>query len=338
MFLKKGSGVTLSLSLIPLKIALLYFCLMPSELAAKPFGHCFNSPILTLWHPSKMTTVSIPGRSGSSQKIRVLAPDLSRAVQSTYWEDFHSTFIDTFYQDTLENLLALKIKSNAHIIIGEVDSVRTFLALDSAWSKTNPDTLQGERVWLTIHEQLKGSIPETKLTFAFEKFTYWSNNPFATTYTALIGLRFVGFFNNTSDLWDRIADGFGPLDGCYFEPTAFLIKNNAIYRTGLIDQRMPGVSVPYDRFLKLLHSSDPMDKNFQSWHSEPNETLQYSIYTVDGRLLRQNPLLSKGGLLEGYLGESPIAKGPLILKPTGSGSKFQAAMIDFRKVHHQPKP
>jgi hypothetical protein len=60
-----------------------------------------------------------------------------------------------------------------------------------------------------------------------EKLTHISGLPLAYTYTGLIDTPFVAFFDTYANPQEM---GLGPVDGCYFEPTAYFIIQDRIYK------------------------------------------------------------------------------------------------------------
>jgi len=185
-------------------------------------GHCQNPPVIDLRKPSAKVS-----------------------IQKACYLDFGNyCSIDTFYQDTLRNELVRKMQANLHAIMGYVDSIQNHMVVDTYLvngSYPFYDTTRREDIWMTVHSQIKGVIPEQKLFFSSSKLTYWPENPLYFTYAGLIDTPFVAIFDTYGSL-DEMHIGYE--DGCFVEPSAYLIINGAVEKKGQEGIRMPGVSVP----------------------------------------------------------------------------------------------
>lgn len=184
--------------------------------------------------------------------VQMSYPSNGVAVQNACFPGFGVCNLDTFYVDKLRDTMALHFKQSKYAVTAYVDSISNYLTYDTTWYRGEPyyvDTFQTEKVWITVDRNLKDSVlPVTKLSY-IDRWVAFTNNPFSTTYTPLIDTPFVAFFT----AYDSIRKlGIGPMDGCFFEPTAYTIIEDRIHRKGLPGDRMPGVSLPWEDFLKTV--------------------------------------------------------------------------------------
>lgn len=206
--------------------------------------------------------------------VEITRPSAGVAVQNACYPGFGTCSIDTFYSDKLRDTMALHFKNSKHAVIAYVDSISNYLTYDTTWYRGEPyyvDTFQTEKVWISIARNLKDSLPVNKLSY-IDRWVAFTNNPFSTTYTPLIDTPFVAFFT----AYDSIRQlGIGPMDGCFFEPTAFTIIKDSVQKKGLPGERMPGVSVGWGDLLKTL-GLDPVP-------APPVRERQISIRKADAR-------------------------------------------------------
>ncbi len=179
--------------------------------------------------------------------VQMTYPSDGVAIQNACYPDFGSCFIDTFYREKLLTELSARYQSSQYAVLAYVDSISNYLTYDTTFYHNEPyyvDTFQTEKVWISIQANLKDSLPVPRLSY-IDRWVAFTNNPFATTYTPLVDTPFVAMFSK----YDSIRQlGVGPMDGCFFEPTAFTIIDGRIHKKGLPGERMPGVSVPWEDF------------------------------------------------------------------------------------------
>lgn len=184
---------------------------------------------------------------GDVPEVKLHYPAEGVAVQEACYSGFSSCLVDTFHSAKLLEELAEQFRNRKYAVFAYVDSVRNYETYDSVYYRGELyyiDTFTTEQVKVGIHTFLKDTLPVRKLTF-IDRWIAFTGNPFSTTYLPLIDTPFVAFF----DTYDTLANmGIGPMDGCFFEPTAFIIKSGRIHKKGAGGSRMPGVSVGTDEF------------------------------------------------------------------------------------------
>jgi hypothetical protein len=216
------------------------------------------SPILFRYLLTGSLLLSVPAfRSaeahcpGSPPKVEMEYPGDGVSIQTACYADFGSCFVDTFYREKLLQELDLRFQASRYAVLAYVDSISNFLVYDTTFYRGQPyyvDTLQAEKVWISIQANLKDSLPVTRLSY-IDRWVAFTGNPYATTYSPLIDTPFVAMFTD----YDNIRQiGVGPMDGCFFEPTAFTITEGRIRKKGLVGERMPGVSVAWEDFIRKL--------------------------------------------------------------------------------------
>lgn len=173
------------------------------------------------------------------------------AIHNACFPGFGTCAVDTFYSAKLRDTMAFHYRESKYAVIAYVDSISNYLTYDSVYYRGQlnyVDTFQTEKVWISIVENLKEALPVSKLSY-IDKWIAFSNNPFATTYTPLVDTPFVAFFTK----YDSIRElGIGPMDGCFFEPTAYTIIKDRVHKKGLVGERMPGVSVVWEDFIQFV--------------------------------------------------------------------------------------
>lgn len=172
------------------------------------------------------------------------------SVETVCWPVFAICNTDTFHRAELLAELVARHASSAHSAFLYADSLHNFLLYDSVYFQGQldyVDTVQAEDLWLSIHSELKGSLQRRRFSFR-ERFLYLPGRPFATTYTALLDTPMLAFF----DSYDTLSHlGLGPMDGCFFEPTAYVVTDGRIRKKASDESaRMPGVSVSVEEFFK----------------------------------------------------------------------------------------
>ncbi|MDB5103619.1 MAG: hypothetical protein JWP91_1308 [Fibrobacteres bacterium] len=178
------------------------------------------------------------------------------AVQNACYADFGSCFVDTFYREKLLKGMVDEYQASKYAVLAYVDSISNYLTYDTTFYHGQPyyvDTFQTEKVWISIQGSLKDSLPVSRLSYV-DRWVAFTGNPYATTYTPLVDTPFVAMFNQ----YDSIRQlGVGPMDGCFFEPTALTIIDGHIHKKGLVGERMPGVSVAWEDFFRAI-GRDPV--------------------------------------------------------------------------------
>jgi hypothetical protein len=184
-------------------------------------------------------------------KVEMEYPGDGVSIQNACYADFGTCFVDTFYREKLLQELDLRFQASRYAVLAYVDSISNYLTYDTTFYRGQPyyvDTFQTEKVWLSVQANLKDSLPVTRLSY-IDRWVAFTGNPYATTYTPLIDTPFVAMFT----VYDSIRQlGVGPMDGCFFEPTAFTIIDGRIHKKGLVGERMPGVSVAWEDFFRTL--------------------------------------------------------------------------------------
>lgn len=193
----------------------------------------------------------------SSPDVKMEYPSTGVAIQEACYPGFNTCLVDTFYTDKLRTHLVESYKASRYAIFAFVDSVNNYLTFDTVLYHGEPyyvDTFQTEKVWITVTGSLKDPLPTEQLSY-IDRWPAFKNNPFATTYIPLADTPFVTFFN----AYDSIRNlGIGPMDGCFFEPTANTIIGDRIHKKGLAGERMPGVSLAMEDFFKAI-GHDPVE-------------------------------------------------------------------------------
>lgn len=193
---------------------------------------------------------------GVPPKVEFAYPSPGVSIQTACYSGFDACAVDTFYADKLRDTLKFRYENSKYAVVAFVDSISNFLTVDTTWYRGVPyyvDTIQAEKVWISIASNLKDSLPVSHLVYT-DQWLAFPNNPFSTTYFPLVDTPFVAFFTEYESIRQL---GIGPMDGCFFEPTAYTLSKNQLQRKGLVGERMPGVSVTWDDFLKTV-GHDPV--------------------------------------------------------------------------------
>lgn len=181
----------------------------------------------------------------------------SVAVQTAFYPDTRITRNDTFYLAKLAEELKVRFASSRHATIAVIENLAPRYKVDTicfpASSSCSPrdsnfvaiDTLLEETFQVRILKRLKGAIPQDTFEFT-ETLPYYAPPLDPTTYSDLVGKPFLAFFDENKP-WRRW--GVGPVDGCFFEPSAYILIQGRIHKKGLEGSRMPGISLLLDRFL-----------------------------------------------------------------------------------------
>ncbi len=208
--------------------------------------------------------------------ITLQIPNDTMSVQTVCLTGFGYCSIDTFYRSDLRQIVTENFNTNKHCVLAYIDSVHRYLVLDSSVNVDGSvyyDTLQGERVSVSIFSNLKEPIPETHLNFN-ETIAYWPPNISQTTFQALIDTPFIAFFDTYGHMNQM---GVGPQDGCFFESSAFfLIDGNIVARGD--NRRRPGIKLPFPMFAKGVGLGDiplPPIRNAKLPHGTPGVRLHY---------------------------------------------------------------
>lgn len=172
------------------------------------------------------------------------------AVETVCWPVLQECSVDTFHRAELLAELAGKAGARKHAAFLYVDSVANRLGFDSVHYMGRlyyVDTVQVEEVWISVHSELKGALPVKRFRY-LDRFIHVAGNPYATTYTALLDTPVLAFF----DAFDTLSQlGIGPLDGCFFEPTAYVLRQGRIAkRSNDPSMRMPGIEVEAGDFFR----------------------------------------------------------------------------------------
>lgn len=217
-------------------------------------SHCNEPLIVTLSHPNKLVAQAIPSRSGSVKKVWLTVPNTHDFIQIVNYTISGSLDTIRYYEDSLRIELLQKFAKFKNVSIGIVDSVRNYVVIETSGADNYQEYLRVEDVWFTLTSQLKGTASKSgeKYSFTNRKLYYLASNPFTTSYTGNIGIPFVAFYDdkpeeiglNTIDGLGPLNGGFGPLDGCFYEPSGYLILKDRVYKKGKEGARMAGVSIP----------------------------------------------------------------------------------------------
>ena len=130
-------------------------------------------------------------------RVEMKYPADGVSIQTSCYPVFEICFTDTFYRDTLRQRLVDEFQESRHVAFAYVDSVRNYRVFDTIRYQSEIlyiDTLQEETVWIGVHAELKGVLPQRQFLFR-ERFVYVPEDPFATTYRGLLDTPIVLFFN-----------------------------------------------------------------------------------------------------------------------------------------------
>jgi hypothetical protein len=193
--------------------------------------------------PSAHCSLNVPA-------VQMQFPAPGTAIQTYYIAELDYRQTDTFYQDTLNRQLADLFRASRHVILGNLDSVKTRLIFDSIWylgQLIAVDTFREQSLWIRALDQFKGSLPAPRL-FYLDTLNFYSDTALKLLqwdYAPLVDTPFVAFFNV-----DLLGDaGIGPTDCSFFEPQAFMVIGGRIHKKGAEYYRMAGVSVAFDSLL-----------------------------------------------------------------------------------------
>lgn len=266
-------------------------------------------------------------------QVKLTYPADGMSIQEVNYVDFGAVFIDTFYRDELKSELLAQYAKHEYAAFAYVDSIRYFLVLDSIFYEgelSHVDTLRGEGLWITLHSQLKGA-PLPKQIYAEDSLlVYVADLPLATSYTGYLDTPFVAFF----DRYAKVSDmNFGPVDGCYFEPRAYMMPGGGITKKGEEGVRMPGVSVAGADFLKAVgkegfevpqvrprHTSIRRARGGSAFRFHPEHgRLSLPVYDIKGRR-RASPRGKSGASAE----SGTLPPGIYFLRPRTGPIREQA--------------
>ncbi len=181
-------------------------------------------------------------------EVKIESPREGMSIQSVCWPVFEMCYQDTFYREKLLAELVAKFRDSRHAVFAYADSLRNYPAMDTVYYNGQVyyvDTLREESVRIGIHAELKGELPGKSFQYK-DRFIHVPGQPFATSYTALLDTPMLAFFDAHDSIWQL---GIGPLDGCFYEPTAYVIKDGRIFKKASDEsRRMPGVSVSLEEF------------------------------------------------------------------------------------------
>lgn len=170
--------------------------------------------------------------------------------------------VRTFYRDTVMQALKTKYNQSRHVIFGYIDSLKRYQKADSVYFEgdlVGVDTSEWESLTVSVFGELKGSLGKTRFTMV-DSMAYVPAIPWATSYRDYDGRPFLAFFNTlTGNKNQNDSMGVGPVDGCFFEPQAFIISDSSIHKMGYDNERIPGVSVRVaDFFREVGHPGAPI--------------------------------------------------------------------------------
>lgn len=230
------------------------------------------------------------------------------AIQEACYPKFGTCLVDTFHRAKLKQELVDQYKGSKYSIFGYVDSVKNFENYDTTWYRGEInfiDTFTNERIHISVHSDLKDSLPTRRLSF-LDRWVAFVEGPFSTTYTALRDTPFVAFFNKYDSIHHL---GIGPMDGCFFEPNVYHVLGGRIHKKGLHGYRMPGVSVSLEEFFQAVGRdpvpAPPVGILRRRLPSAVVESTQEGQYDILGR--RRDPMKSHARFYE--LWGPPVTKG-----------------------------
>jgi hypothetical protein len=227
--------------------------------------------------------------------------------------------VKTFYRDTLMRELKARYDSARHVIFGHIESLKRYQKYDTIYYEGDligVDTSEWESLTVSVFAELKGDLGKSTIPLV-DSMAYISSIPYATSYRGYEGRPFLSFFDTLPENRNRNDSmGIGPVDGCFFEPQAFIISDSSIHKMGIETDRIPGVSVRVVDFFKAVgHPGAPiptkkavaisirkdMPRDKPSSRSQAR-TRRHYWYDLKGRRLRgdipgpsQNPALPPAG-------------------------------------------
>jgi hypothetical protein len=217
-------------------------------------------------------------------QVEISSPSDGVVIQKACYQDFGTCFTDTFYVDKLRQQLVANFTASKYAVVAYVDSISNYLTYDTTFYRGQiyyVDTFQTEKVWIGIDRNIKEPLPVNHLSYV-DRWVAFTGNPYATTYKPLIDTPFVAFFS----IYDSIRElGLGPMDGCFFEPTAYTIVDNRIHKKGLVGERMPGVSLVWEDFFSAIGLPASGIPPVHTGHTKilrPMSSLQESTRPVKG--------------------------------------------------------
>jgi hypothetical protein len=188
---------------------------------------------------------------GEVPATKLTYPEPGVSIQEACYAGYGTCITDTFYTEKLLAQLVDQYKASKYSSFGYVKSVENYPVVDTGYYHGEVyyiDTFTTEKVSISLETDLKDSVPVRGLTL-LDRWLAVRFTPLATTYTHMIDTPFVTFFNKYDSLSNL---GLGPMDGCFFEPTAYQIYDGRIHKKGLVGFRMPGVSVKVEDFLAAI--------------------------------------------------------------------------------------
>ena len=275
-----------------------------------------------------------------SPMVKIRIPRKGMSIQETCIQQFNNCRTDTFYQEKLmKNLLAeYREEFIQNVFIGYVDSVHRRLVFDTLPGSDPPfvETTWGESLFISVHYELKGTLASRKLVYSDTTIRYVQSRPYSVTYLALVDTPFIAFARNMRTPFDV---GLNPVDGCYFEPGANFIIGNRILRKGELNDRMPGVSVAMEDFLKALKlpllPALPVRKKgmrlrfngshlmTSPFHQPASQRFRLSLFDIRGRVLGRYDLDGSkrfSAKVPGF----PVGGFGMLLEGQNSGPSFQS--------------
>jgi hypothetical protein len=184
-------------------------------------------------------------------------------VEDKIWDScFQFLDVRTFYRDSLMKELKAKYDSARHVIFGYIETLKRYQKHDSIFYEgafIGVDTSEWESLTVSVFGELKGDLGKTTIPLV-DSMAYISSVPYATSYRGYEGRPFLAFFDTLPENRNRNDSmGIGPVDGCFFEPQAYIISDSSIHKMGVETDRIPGVRVRLEDFYKEVgHPGAPI--------------------------------------------------------------------------------
>ncbi len=212
--------------------------------------------VVLLW---TATNSHCPADCIPTEDIKIIRAGVAEVKQCEGCFNFCNTI--TTYQDSLRVGLKAKYDRSQHVIFGYIDSLKRYQKADSVFYQgilIGVDTSEWESLYVSVFSELKGNLGMSHF-LVVDSMAYVPKVPFATSYRGYDGRPFMAFFDNlTGGVNQNDQMGIGPVDGCYFEPQAYIVSDSSIHKMGqdktgieAID-RIPGVSIRVEDFLKEI--------------------------------------------------------------------------------------
>ena len=175
------------------------------------------------------------------------------SIEKVCWAGFELCKVDTFYREELLQELVDNFQKFQHVVFAYPDSLLNYLQMDTVrfdGQFVGIDTGNAESLWVNIFRELKGTMPRQNLLLHEKYPAYIPDKPYNTSYLAIVDTPFIAFFDTYATPYDL---GIGPLDGCFFEPSVYMIRDGRIYKKSSWElQRMPGIWVSGEDFFKAV--------------------------------------------------------------------------------------